>query len=238
MARITVEDCLEKIDSQYDLVLLAKERTSQLNAGNKPLVSEDNDKNTVIALREIGDGKISLKTLDLIEMFHEKDYKGELEKYDTKNSFSNRNPSLSEEGKKLYKLVKKLVYSIRVIGGQASFNWIPLGILPDVICLEAEDRGHQGTLLFSNWRTQWKKTTWKKVITILEEEYDCNEEVKAIIEEIQNLSSSYEKFSIEEVIPSDIKRYWLNYQHNIEFKVYSSREKEIAPAPARKDIGI
>ena len=64
MARITVEDCLEKIDSQYDLVLLAKERTAQLNAGNKPLVSEDNDKNTVIALREIGDGKISLKTLE------------------------------------------------------------------------------------------------------------------------------------------------------------------------------
>ena len=64
MARITVEDCLEKIDSQYDLVLLAKERTSQLNAGEKALVSQDNDKNTVIALREIGDGKISLKTLE------------------------------------------------------------------------------------------------------------------------------------------------------------------------------
>ena len=41
MARITVEDCLSKIDSQYDLVLLAKERTSQLNAGDKPLVPED-----------------------------------------------------------------------------------------------------------------------------------------------------------------------------------------------------
>ena len=64
MARITVEDCLEKIDSQYDLVLLAKERTSQLNAGEKALVSQDNDKNTVLALREIGDGKISLKTLE------------------------------------------------------------------------------------------------------------------------------------------------------------------------------
>ena len=64
MARITVEDCLEKIDSQYDLVLLAKERTSQLNAGEKALVSQDNDKNTVIALREIGSGKISLKTLE------------------------------------------------------------------------------------------------------------------------------------------------------------------------------
>ena len=64
MARITVEDCLEKIDSQYDLVLLAKERTSQLNAGDQHLVAKDNDKNTVIALREIGEGKISIKTLE------------------------------------------------------------------------------------------------------------------------------------------------------------------------------
>ena len=64
MARITVEDCLAKIDSQYDLVLLAKERTSQLNSGHKPLVPEDNDKNTVIALREIGGGKISIKTIE------------------------------------------------------------------------------------------------------------------------------------------------------------------------------
>ena len=64
MARITVEDCLEKTKSQYDLVLLAKERTAQLNSGEKPLVSEDNDKNTVISLREIGEGKISLKTIE------------------------------------------------------------------------------------------------------------------------------------------------------------------------------
>ena len=64
MARITVEDCLEKIDSQYDLVLLAKERTSQLNAGEQPLVPDDNDKNTVISLREIGEGKVSIKNLE------------------------------------------------------------------------------------------------------------------------------------------------------------------------------
>ena len=64
MARITVEDCLSKINSQYDLVLIAKERTLQLTAGDKPLVSEDNDKNTVIALREIGSGKISIKTIE------------------------------------------------------------------------------------------------------------------------------------------------------------------------------
>jgi len=64
MARVTVEDCLSKIDSQYDLVLIAKERTSQLNAGDKSLVDEDNDKNTVISLREIGEGKISIKTIE------------------------------------------------------------------------------------------------------------------------------------------------------------------------------
>ena len=64
MARITVEDCLEKIDSQYDLVLLAKERTSQLNAGDLSLVPKEDDKNTVISLREIGEGKISIKTLE------------------------------------------------------------------------------------------------------------------------------------------------------------------------------
>ncbi len=64
MARITVEDCLAKIESQYDLVLLAKERTAQLNAGAKPLVPKNNDKNTVISLREIGEGKISIKTIE------------------------------------------------------------------------------------------------------------------------------------------------------------------------------
>ena len=64
MARITVEDCLEKIENQYDLVLLAKERTMQLNSGSPMLVEEDNDKRTIISLREIGDGKISVKELE------------------------------------------------------------------------------------------------------------------------------------------------------------------------------
>ncbi len=64
MARITVEDCLEKVDNQYDLVLLAKERTVQLNAGSPMLVDEDNDKRTIISLREIGDGKIDIKEVE------------------------------------------------------------------------------------------------------------------------------------------------------------------------------
>ena len=64
MARITVEDCLEKVENQYDLVLLAKERTVQLNSGVPALVDEDNDKRTIISLREIGDGKISVEELE------------------------------------------------------------------------------------------------------------------------------------------------------------------------------
>ena len=64
MARITVEDCLDKVDNQYDLVLLAKERTVQLNAGSPMLVEEDNDKRTIISLREIGDGKIPVEELE------------------------------------------------------------------------------------------------------------------------------------------------------------------------------
>ena len=63
MARITVEDCLEKVENQYDLVLLAKERTSQLNSGSEMLVEEDNDKRTVVALREIAEGKVDVDEL-------------------------------------------------------------------------------------------------------------------------------------------------------------------------------
>ena len=64
MARITVEDCMTKIDNQYDLVLLAKERTAQLNAGAQVLVPEDNDKKTIISLREIGEGKVLVEDLE------------------------------------------------------------------------------------------------------------------------------------------------------------------------------
>ena len=53
MARVTVEDCIDKVESPYELVLVAKERTTQLNSGVEPTVDKDNDKNTVIALREI-----------------------------------------------------------------------------------------------------------------------------------------------------------------------------------------
>ena len=59
MARVTVEDCIDKVDSPYELVLVAKERATQLNTGIEPTLERDNDKNTVIALREIADETIT-----------------------------------------------------------------------------------------------------------------------------------------------------------------------------------
>lgn len=59
MARITVEDCLEHVDNRFNLVLLATKRARQLAAGVDPLVPWENDKPTVVALREIADGLIS-----------------------------------------------------------------------------------------------------------------------------------------------------------------------------------
>ena len=65
MARVTVEDCTDKVDSPYELVLVAKERVTQLNSGIEPTLDKDNDKNTVISLREIASENI--KVPDLIE---------------------------------------------------------------------------------------------------------------------------------------------------------------------------
>ena len=65
MARVTVEDCIDKVESPYELVLVAKERATQLNSGIEPTLDRDNDKNTVISLREIASENI--KVPDLIE---------------------------------------------------------------------------------------------------------------------------------------------------------------------------
>ena len=63
MARVTVEDCTDKVDSPYELVMVAKERATQLNSGMEPTLDRDNDKNTVISLREIAEEKIKVKDL-------------------------------------------------------------------------------------------------------------------------------------------------------------------------------
>ena len=63
MARVTVEDCIDKVDSPYELVLVAKERATQLNSGLEATVDKDNDKNTVIALREIANENVKVSDL-------------------------------------------------------------------------------------------------------------------------------------------------------------------------------
>ena len=63
MARVTVEDCIDKVDSPYELVLVAKERAVQLNSGLEPTLARDNDKNTVLSLREIAEETIKVSDL-------------------------------------------------------------------------------------------------------------------------------------------------------------------------------
>lgn len=67
MARITVEDCLKQINNRFELVLTATKRARQIGHGAEPLVEEQNDKPTVLALREIADGLIDPERIAVIQ---------------------------------------------------------------------------------------------------------------------------------------------------------------------------
>ena len=71
MARITVEDCIDKFPSRFELVLIASQRAKKLHSGDSPTVERDNDKNTVIALREIADSTFTVEEMkeNLIQEF-------------------------------------------------------------------------------------------------------------------------------------------------------------------------
>ena len=71
MARITVEDCIDKFESRFELVLVASNRARKLHSGESPTIEKDNDKNTVIALREIADESIEIETMknNLVEEY-------------------------------------------------------------------------------------------------------------------------------------------------------------------------
>ena len=79
MARVTVEDCLDNVENRFELVLVAAKRTRQLMMGADPLVPEDRDKLTVIALREIAEGMITNSILEEQEIDLEKEIFGEVE---------------------------------------------------------------------------------------------------------------------------------------------------------------
>jgi DNA-directed RNA polymerase subunit omega len=67
MARITVEDCLENVDNRFQLVLVASKRARQLTMGHEPMLDWENDKPTVVALREIADGLVGREVLDEVD---------------------------------------------------------------------------------------------------------------------------------------------------------------------------
>jgi len=67
MARITVEDCLNRIDNRFEMVLTATKRARQISNGAEPLVEEENDKPTVLALREIADGLVDSEGVDILQ---------------------------------------------------------------------------------------------------------------------------------------------------------------------------
>ena len=73
MARLTVEDCLQYVNNRYDLVLLATKRARQITMGSDPLVPENNDKPTVVALREIAENLVTNENIDKINQFDTED---------------------------------------------------------------------------------------------------------------------------------------------------------------------
>ena len=97
MARVTVEDCLENVENRFQLVLVAAKRTRQLALGADPLVPEDRDKPTVIALREIAEGLVTPDILEEEEIDLEKELFGESEEVQTEAETEINDLSLKED---------------------------------------------------------------------------------------------------------------------------------------------
>jgi hypothetical protein len=157
--------------------------------------------------------------------FYPKNYKGELQPHDIQNSQSNRNPSINANSKKL---PKKLAYGIRIMGGNSSFNYLPLGILDDTIALQGEDRGHEGGVLFFNYDTKWSVKIWRRALQILETEVIQSEQTsntKLIVKSLKSLlnDKKIKELSFAEIVPLDIKKEKNNTYIPIELKVYPNR---------------
>ena len=99
MARITVEDCIDKLPSRFELVLIASNRARKLHSGEIPTVEKDNDKNTVIALREIADETIPIEEMkkNLIEEYQTVSLSEEEEELSLENSDEKENDNSDEE---------------------------------------------------------------------------------------------------------------------------------------------
>ena len=115
MARITVEDCVDKFPSRFELVLVASQRARELHSGETPTIDKDNDKNTVIALREIADTTIPIEKMkeNLIEGFQkvtindEEDENFEIKSLKEKNNEQNEE-LISDSKSQIEEEIKKL----------------------------------------------------------------------------------------------------------------------------------
>ena len=115
MARITVEDCIDKFPSRFELVLVASQRSRELHSGETPTVDKDNDKNTVISLREIADTSIPIEKMkeNLIEGFQkvtindEEDENLEIKSLENENNEQNEEP-ISDFNSQTEEEIKKL----------------------------------------------------------------------------------------------------------------------------------
>ena len=115
MARITVEDCVDKFPSRFELVLVASQRARKLHAGEEPTVERDNDKNTVIALREIADSTISVNDMkeNLIEEYQTVTINDEEKEHlEIDKSEENDDNSISENRKNIDKEIDEEIKNL------------------------------------------------------------------------------------------------------------------------------
>lgn len=171
-------------------------------------------------------GTFSLRMRDIV--FKYRKYSGELLKHWIINSSDNRNPSVASNSKKL---PKKMEYLIRCICGVSDFNFIPIGVMIDSPCLEAQDRGHLGTLFFVHRTTKFEVKMWKKVYATMDYmlSFDnlINSHYIVISKELSRKIKEGVPFSLDELIPHTIMEKWLDTTIPVVVKVYSNRDKHV-----------
>ena len=116
MARITVEDCIDKFPSRFELVLVASQRARKLHSGEDPTVETDNDKNTVIALREIADSTLTTDEMkeNLIQEYQTvtlSDEEDEVFELESSNETTNKNEESKTSVSDVEEEMKELVSS-------------------------------------------------------------------------------------------------------------------------------
>jgi hypothetical protein len=170
---------------------------------------------------------VTMKFKDLV--FKPKTWKGELFDTDIKNSKDNRATSTKPKSKKL---PKKIDYVLRILATKSSFNMIPAGMMGDCINLEAEDRGHGGTIMFCERDTKFSSMVWTKVKNIMEIYIDEPNKATPNLIKIYNnlkdkLNNKVKEFSINEIIPRELFDEIGEKTVSIQIKIYPNRDYHV-----------